>query len=170
MRRASIIATIALLCLPGWTASASDVPEIHIRTLKQLPVPLPLPYDEGADATSQLNQAFERAKANGKRVLIDFGGNWCPDCRILAGVLALPEVRPFVDAHFEMVSVDVGRFDHNLDVAKALQIRKLTGVPWLVIIDAGGKILVSSDVVTDEHHRTPQSMLDWLARFAAPDR
>jgi thiol:disulfide interchange protein len=148
-------------------ASAANVPapHVHIAESKALPTPLPYPYDEKADANAAVDAALVRAKASGKRVLIDMGGNWCPDCRILAGVMALPEMKPFLDAHYEMVSVDVGRFDRNLQIPARFHVAKLAGVPWIVIAEPDGSVVVSSDDVTDEHHHTPQAMADWLARW-----
>ena len=44
------------------------------------------------------------------------GGNWCGDCIVLANLMQLPEMKPFLAAHFEIVKVDVGRFDKNLQI------------------------------------------------------
>src|SRR6478672_8222530 len=90
----------AVLVVFATTSIAADTaPHVRLHSNAELPVPLPLPYDEQANATAQVDAAFKRAKQTGKRVLIDFGGNWCPDCRILAGVMKLPEVRSFIDSH-----------------------------------------------------------------------
>jgi thiol-disulfide isomerase/thioredoxin len=163
-----LVLTIAL-CVTAFAvtqAAAPLPPRVHIADSKHLSTPLPYPYDEAADANAAVDAAFARAKANGKRVLIDFGGNWCPDCRILAGVMELSEVKPFLDAHFEIVSVDVGRFNKNLQISARFHVAKLAGVPWLVIADSDGAVAVSSYEVTDEHHTTPQAMVDYLARWA----
>jgi len=146
--------------------AAVTAPHVRIAATKQLPTPLPYPYDEMANADAAVDAAFVRAKASGKRVLVDLGGNWCPDCRILAGVMALPEVKPFLEKHFEIVSVDVGRFDRNLQIPVRFRIAKLGGVPWLVIAKPDGTVLTSSYEVTDEHHSRPQAMVDWLAHWA----
>ncbi len=169
MMRASLpVASAIALCLGGLAVAwaAAPAPRVHIANSKQLATPLPYPYDEAADANATVDAAFARAKQSGKRVMIDFGGNWCPDCRILAGVMALPEVKPFLESHFEIVSVDVGRFDRNLQIPARFHVAKLAGVPWLLIADADGSVKVSSYEVTDEHHTTPQAMVDWLARWA----
>ena len=170
MTRTSLcIALIGTLSLAGLVAAGAAAPapgpRVHIADSKQLPTPLPYPYDEAANANAAVDAAFARAKASGKRVLVDLGGNWCPDCRILAGVMALPEVKPFLESHFEIVSIDVGRFDRNLQIPARFRIAKLGGVPWLVIAEPDGNVLASSYEVTDEHHTTPQSMVDWLARW-----
>jgi thiol-disulfide isomerase/thioredoxin len=54
--------------------------------------------------------AFDRARKSHKRVLLDLGGNWCPDCIVLANVMRLPMMQRFMAAHYEFASVDVGRF------------------------------------------------------------
>ena len=166
MKARILTLTLLALCLASVSSGAADAPKVKIASLKQLPTPLPYPYDENANAAAQVKAAFARAKQSGKRVLVDFGGNWCPDCRILAGVMDLPGVKPFVAAHYELVSVDVGRFDRNLDIVKSLGVEKLAGVPWLVVAAPDGATVASSDDITDDHHRTPQSMVDWLARYA----
>src|SRR5688572_26147747 len=96
----TLLALFLLVLSPLAALAAPAGPQVHIADTKSLPTPLPLPYDEKADAPARVAEAFARAKKNGKRVLIDFGGNWCPDCRILAGVLNLPEVKSYVAKHY----------------------------------------------------------------------
>jgi thiol-disulfide isomerase/thioredoxin len=150
------------------TATAVQAPKVSIADSKDLPTPLPFPYDEEANATQQVEEVLARARASGKRVVIDFGGNWCPDCRILSGTLELPEVKPFVEEHFEMVAIDVGRFDRNLHIPQRFN-AKVNGVPWLVIAEPDGTVIHSSYEVTDNGlaHK-PQGMVDWLAKWAKP--
>mgnify|MGYP001601161800 FL=1 len=40
-------------------------------------------YSETADPQADIAAALEQAKNEHKRVLIDFGGDWCPDCQML---------------------------------------------------------------------------------------
>jgi protein disulfide-isomerase len=42
-----------------------------------------LPYDERANAGEQVSQAVRVAHMAHKDVLLVFGANWCPDCRVL---------------------------------------------------------------------------------------
>lgn len=149
-------------------AFAATAPRTTLTRVAQLPAPLPYPYTENADAKLAVSQAFTRAKTSGKRVLIDFGGNWCPDCRILAGVMQLPEIRSFVANHYEIVTVDVGRFDRNLDLVSKFGIAKLQGVPTVVIADADGRTINITNTADLANARamTPQGIADWLARWA----
>jgi thiol-disulfide isomerase/thioredoxin len=148
-------------------AGPAAAPKLHITQSKELPTPLPLPYDEKANASADVDAAFARARVSGKRVLIDLGGNWCPDCRILSGVMDLPEVKPFMAQHFETVAVDVGRFDRNLHIPERFKVGKVGGVPWLIIAEPDGTVIHSSYEVTDNgFSEKPQAMVNWLAKWA----
>ena len=85
--------------------------------------------------------AFERAKKSHKPVMLDLGGNWCPDCIILANVMQLPAMKKFMKDHYEFASVDVGRFDKNLQVpAKFGYKERLKGVPTVLVATPDGKL------------------------------
>jgi thiol:disulfide interchange protein len=162
------LAAVATLAPP---AAAAPAPKVSIRDYSQLKTPLPYPYDEKADANAQLEKALARGKAGHKLVLVDLGGNWCGDCRILAATLELPEMKRFMAQHFEMISVDVGRFDKNLQIPARYGIHeRLEGVPAVLVIDPKtDKQLVSkADVaaLADARHMQPQDLANWLAKYA----
>lgn len=155
------------LALP---AAAAPAPRVSISDYAQLKTPLPYPYDEAAHASADLNRALARARASGKLVLIDLGGNWCGDCRILSATMELPELKAFLKAHYEIVEVDVGRFDKNLQIPARYGITtRLEGVPALLVVDPRtGKQLVGRAQVAelaDARHMRPQALADWLAQW-----
>jgi thiol-disulfide isomerase/thioredoxin len=164
-----LIALVTTSALAGAPAQAATAPRPSIATLQQLPVVTMQPYDESANADAAVAAAFARAKKSHKRVLIDLGGNWCGDCIVLANFFQLPEMRRFVAAHYEEVSVDVGRFNRNLQIpARFGFTKRLEGVPTLLIATPDGK-LVNGDSVfatADARNMTPQSLADYLARYA----
>ena len=43
-----------------------------------------MPYDGAADPHVQVAAAQAKARREHKLLLVDLGGNWCPDCRLLA--------------------------------------------------------------------------------------
>lgn len=156
--------TIALIA----SASAATAPRVSITSLKELTVP-EAPYDTTANADAQVDAASARAKKGGKEVLIDLGGNWCADCRIMAGLMELPEMQSFLKAHYETVSVDVGRFNKNLQIPARYGITtRLEGVPAFLIATPDGKLLNPGNVsaIQDARHMTPQALADWLAQWA----
>jgi len=102
-------------------------------------------------------------------VLIDLGGNWCADCRILSGLMELPEMRVFLAAHYEVVDVDVGRFNRNLQIPARYGITtRLEGVPAILIVTPAGQLVNGGHVsaIQDARHFTPQALADWLAKWA----
>ena len=162
------IAAAALMAMAS-AAGAAPAPRVSITSYAQLATPLPRPYDEAANADVAVAKAKARARAHHKLLLIDLGGNWCGDCLVLAGTMALPEVRAFVAAHYEVVTVDVGRFDKNLQIPAHYGItHRLEGVPALLIVDPVHDRLLDAGHVAalaDARHMDPQSLADWLAQW-----
>jgi thiol:disulfide interchange protein len=160
---------IALALIAAFPAQAATATKPSITNFEQLPVVTMQPYDEAANADAQVAAAFARATKSHKRVLIDLGGNWCVDCLVLSNFLRLPEMRRFMEAHYEEVLVDVGRFNRNLQIPARFGITKrLEGVPALLIATPDGK-LVNGDKIfatADAHTMTPQALADYLARYA----
>ena len=157
----------ALLATPAM--AAVHPPHLDIATFDQLAQPLPLPYHPAEDADRAVTEARQRAIATHKLLIIDLGGNWCLDCRILAGTIENPKLKAFVDAHYEVVTVDIGRFDKNLQVPARYGITKrLEGVPALLVIEPRSNRLIDAGhiaALADARSMTPQSLADWLASW-----
>jgi thiol-disulfide isomerase/thioredoxin len=167
MIRPALAALLALvLAVP---AVAAPSPKMGIDSFAQLATPLPYPYDEAANADAQVARARARAKATGKLLLIDLGGNWCGDCRILAATMERPELKAFVARRYQLVMVDVGRFDKNLQIPAHWGItERLEGVPALLVVDPRTDRLLDAGRVSalqDARNMSPQALADWLAQW-----
>lgn len=166
----SLAAPVAMLAVLGAVpALAATAPTVGISSFAQLKTPLPYPYDNKADANADVAAAKARARREHKLLMIDLGANWCADCRILAGTMALPSLSPFTDAHYVVVFVDVGRFDRNLQIPAHYGVtRRLEGVPSLLIVDPVTDRLLDAgqdSALADARYMSPQSLADWLARW-----
>jgi len=163
------VALAVLVCGMAGAASAAPAPQVSISSFAQLPTPLPYPYDEKADANADVAAAKARAKAEHKLLAIDLGGNWCGDCRVLAGTMELPEVKAFDDAHYVVVLVDVGRFNRNQQIPAHYGVtRRLEGVPALLIVDPRTDRLLDDGhiaALADARNMSPQALADWLAQW-----
>lgn len=164
--RALAAAGLLALAAPS-LAFAAKAPTVALKSIDALPTPLPYPYDEKADAEADLAAAIKKAKAHKKLVLIDLGGNWCGDCRVFAGVIEQPDAKAWVDKHFEVVAINVGRYDQNMQIPAKYGVDKLKGVPTFLVVDAKGKLVNDGAffALTDARHMTPQSIIDWLAQW-----
>jgi len=96
------------------------------------------PYDTKADAHKDLAAAQQRARASKKYVMVIFGANWCGDCVVLHRLLDEPATKAYVDAHFEIVGVDLGRFDKQMDIAKTLKVDLDKGIPAAAFLASDG--------------------------------
>ena len=165
-----VLASAVLALALAATASAATAPKVSIASYAQLKTPLPYPYNEKADASADVDRALARAKVSGKRVMIKMGGNWCGDCRILQATMDLPEMKAFLSKNFEMVSVDVGHMDKNLQVPARYGVTtKLEGVPAIFVVDpVSGKQLVGKAQIAalaDARHMQPQELANWIAQW-----
>ena len=100
-------------------------------------------YSDTADAKAEIRQALATATREHKRVLLDFGGNWCGDCQVLHIYLHDPGNASLLQNNFVLVEVNIGRYDQNLDIAKQYNIPLEKGVPALAVLDPNGKLVYS---------------------------
>jgi thioredoxin 1 len=103
-----------------------------------------LPYDESADARVALQQALSSAKADQRPVLVIFGANWCEDCRVLDQALKTGRNATLISGAFEVVKVDVGRFNRNLDISRQYGDPIKKGIPAAVILSPDDRVLYST--------------------------
>jgi len=95
-----------------------------------------LPYSATADAKADVAHALADAKAAHVPVLLIFGANWCEDCRALDKALKEGKNAELMKKEFRVVKVDVGNFDHNLDVAQAYGNPLKKGIPAAVLVSS----------------------------------
>lgn len=161
-----MMALIAALAVTP--AIAAPAPRMAVQSFDQLPKPLPLPYDEAADAEAAVKAAMARAKAGNKLLMIDLGGNWCGDCRVLAGTMDQPRLKAFLRKHYEIAMVDVGRYDRNMQIPARYGIERPEGVPALLIINPRTNALLNpgkTSALKNARAMTPQALADWLASW-----
>ena len=127
-------------------------------------------YDSSADPNRQIAESLHAAAAAHKRVLIVFGGNWCFDCHVLDEAFHSPEIAPTVEESFEVVHIDIGHMDKNLDVAKKYDVPLDRGVPAIAVLDPDGKLLFSQKRGEFEAARSlaPEDILAFLNKWKPP--
>jgi thioredoxin 1 len=114
-------------------------------------------YPDPAQARPEIAAALKTAAATHKRVLIDFGGNWCGDCRVLDIYFHNETNRPILDANFVLVHVNVGHFDENVDLAERYRAPLKRGVPELAVLSERGELLYSTQTAEFEKMQEVES-------------
>src|SRR5947209_18795780 len=99
--RTALLAMATAISAPAISAPA---PPLHAQTLEAL-APLPLPYDEKADAIAAVSAARARACSSGKLLLVDFVGNWCLDCLVHGSVMHQSAMLLLHQRHYAVVAV-----------------------------------------------------------------
>jgi thioredoxin 1 len=100
-------------------------------------------YPDGTQAKQDIAAALALAGKEKKRVLLDFGGNWCGDCQVLEIYFHAPANRALLERNYVLVPVNIGRYDENLDLAAQYGIPLARGVPALAVLDSSGQLVYS---------------------------
>ena len=126
-------------------------------------------YPDTSRAHGDVKAALQEAGKSGKRVLVDFGGNWCGDCKVLDVNLRKPENAALLEKHYVLVHVNVGEkgIDDNLDLGERYGIPLKKGVPALAALDADGKLVYSQKNGAFESMRKmdPKSVNEFLVKW-----
>ena len=99
------------------------------------------PYNETANARADIDAALVQAGRAKVPVLVVFGANWCPDCKILDQAMHQGPTAALVAREFKLVKVDVGRFDRNVAIAESLGVPLKKGIPAVAVLSPENKVL-----------------------------
>ncbi len=95
-------------------------------------------------APADIRAAIAEARHTGRRVILDFGGDWCPDCQVLNLYFGQSPNRELLDRNYIRVNVNIGHEDANVDLAHRYGV-PLKGVPALAVVDGHGKVIYSQN-------------------------
>src|SRR3954449_9788817 len=95
------------------------------------------------DAHAAIEAACRQAAAEGKRVAVVFGANWCPDCEAFKRALGHRLGAPIVDPGFVVVKISVGNRDRNLDLMADYGMNVGSGIPSVAILEPDGSLVVA---------------------------
>ena len=141
MKTVKLLALAALMALAAGTANPAE------RDI----------YPNPAQATADLAAALKTAATTHRRIVLDFGGNWCGDCQVLDLYFHDAQNKPLLDANFVLVHINVGHFDANRDLAAKYGVPLEKGVPALAVLSEHGALLYSQKNGEFEAMRRMQS-------------
>lgn len=122
------------------------------------------PYDESAIAGEEIIKALKKAKSNNKYILLQMGGNWCPDCRTLGEYFSRPDIKKWLDERVILVSVDVGEWDRNLDIVEEYGNPISEGIPALVLLNPDNEVMFSTlaGELASARNMSKNDLVQWL--------
>lgn len=126
------------------------------------------PYNEQANAPADVQQALKAARVNHRNVLLVFGANWCKDCRVLDQALHGTS-QGLIDGRFNVVKIDVGNFDKNLDLARHYGNPIEKGIPAVVVVSPSDQVIYSTKggELADARRMGDQGIYDFLSQKVA---
>ena len=127
-------------------------------------------YPDVARARADVDAALKEAARSHKRVLVDFGGNWCGDCKVLDMNFRKPENAALLGSKYVLVHVNVGEkgITHNFDVAERYGIPLRKGVPALAVLEPDGRVVYAQKNGEFESMRKvdPRSVNEFLLKWS----
>ena len=141
MSKRLFVAVVAVIvAMMAWAQEGQE------RQLKKV-------YDEQINPLEQIDQAVARAKAEGKHVICQVGGNWCPWCLKFADFITNDStISKMIEDNYVYIHVNY-RPNTKDEVKKALGQQMLKrlgnparfGFPVFVVLDEQGSVLHIQD-------------------------
>ena len=142
---------VCCICVRG---QILDGPGMEREVTEQPTKSLKKVYNEEINPIEQIDQAVAKAKTEGKFVVCQVGGNWCPWCLKFADFITNDTaISKVIDENFEYIHVNYNprksQGPEQVEQGKALMKRLDNagrfGFPVFVILDEEGKILHIQD-------------------------
>jgi len=124
------------------------------------------------DAHQQIQEALALAARERKNLLLVFGADWCYDCHVLDKAFHRPDVAVVLNANYELVNIDIGEGNKNLDLAAHYEVPLNRGVPAVAVLDSTGKLLYSQQSGEWERARAlaPEDLVQFLKQWKPSGR
>lgn len=153
MKRTLTLAALGLcLALPCAAIAQEEAPAKKLVAAKPADI-----YDAKADAKQLIADALASAKKENRRVLIQWGGNWCHWCHKLHDAMKKDRVlaRKLM-YEYDVVLIDMTSGNNADLIEKYGADIKGKGVPYLTILDANGKVVLNHETGSLEGGDNPK--------------
>lgn len=116
--------------------------------------PLKKVYDENLNPLEQIDKAIKEAKSEGKFVVCQVGGNWCPWCLRFADFITNDTtISKIVDENFKYIHVNYNprkSLGEEKQKQADMMLKRLGnpgrfGYPVIVVLDGDGKVMHIQD-------------------------
>ena len=135
----------------------------------ELNLPLPKPYDGKVLSFEETERFLDSSLAENKQPILIFGANWCPDCRIFSGTIEIPKIKEYVDKHYNLLYVDVKRYEINMDLMENYGIPAEEGIPRVLVFNHD-KELINNTTTAEWRTARERSRQDIFNFFQTMER
>lgn len=151
---AVLLVVTTIVCCIHVRGQILDGPGMEREVTEQPTKSLKKVYNEEINPIEQIDRAVAKAKTEGKFVVCQVGGNWCPWCLKFADFITNDTaISKVIDENFEYIHVNYNprksQGPEQVEQGKALMKRLDNagrfGFPVFVILDEEGKILHIQD-------------------------
>jgi len=114
-----------------------------------------------------IDKFMKTNQKEGKKTVIIFGANWCPDARLLEGVMRLPTVKSFLERNANILNIDVGNYEINTALFKMFDKNIQDGIPRVFIMDRMGQNinLHANATMRKAREFSTQDIFDYFQEF-----
>lgn len=125
------------------------------------------PFDRARDANVDLDRALDKARKSGNLAIVILGANWCHDSRALSGWFASPRFARMISGQYELIYIDVGYKDRNIDIAQRFGIERIAGTPTVLVLSPDGKLLNQKTAPSwrNAASRSEDDIFNYFAKF-----
>ena len=126
--------------------------------------PFPLPYERIDLNESDLRNFIDNTINNNQQPVVIFGANWCPDCRIFSGTMDIPKIEKHINEKFNVLYIDVLRYEINMDLMEEFGIASAEGIPRVLVFDKNKNVINNSNTAEwrTARDRSSQEIFDFF--------
>lgn len=147
MKKYFLITAVFVLASAAAFGQARTKPKPKAKPVAAKKVPVVFerePFDPKRSPKLDLEKAIAVASKNGKRIVLDVGGEWCSWCVYMDKFFGKnPKLALLRDDNFVWIKVNWSEENENADFLSAYP--AIVGYPHLFVLDESGKLLHSQD-------------------------
>ena len=129
--------------------------------------PYPEPYKKLKISLNELKEFIKYSVDQNKQSIVIFGANWCPDAKFLEAVMQLPTVKNFLEKYVNILSIDIGEYEINMELFNFFDSNIKDGIPRVFIMDKRGLNinLDSNDAMRMARELSAQEIFNYFQEF-----
>ena len=130
-------------------------------------VPHPETYMGIKTSILEIQEFIQKTIKSNKQPIVIFGANWCPDARLLEGVIQLTTVKSFLVRNTNILNIDVGNYEMNTELFSFFDKNIQEGIPRIFIMDTKGEVLNLhvNDTMRKARELSTQDIFNYLQEF-----